>query len=234
MNILITGTSRGIGYHTALELTSREGCRVFALSRNRDKLDELRLQALRQYPGAKIVPLLFDLEKGDLNELRTRIGRDAERLNVLINNAASILVKPFEEQTEAEFAAVYQLNVIRTASLIRCMLPMMRGGKAHIVNISSMGGFQGSAKFAGLSAYSSSKAALVGLTECLAEEFKEKQIAVNCLCLGAVQTEMLEEAFPGYKTPVTPESIARFIADFALNGSAYFNGKIVPVSLSTP
>jgi NAD(P)-dependent dehydrogenase (short-subunit alcohol dehydrogenase family) len=234
MNILITGTSRGIGYQTALELASREGCCVFALSRNQNKLNELRLQILQHHPGARIVPLLFDLEKGNFSELRETIRRDAESIDVLINNAAAILVKPFEEQTEAEFAAVYQLNVIRTASLIRTMLPLMKGGKAHIVNISSMGGFQGAAKFAGLSAYSSSKAALAGLTECLAEEFKEKQIAVNCLCLGAVQTEMLEEAFPGYKTPVTPASMASYIADFALNGSRYFNGKIIPVSLSTP
>jgi NAD(P)-dependent dehydrogenase (short-subunit alcohol dehydrogenase family) len=97
-----------------------------------------------------------------------------------------------------------------------------------------MGGVQGSSKFPGLSAYSSSKSALSGLTECLAEELKTKNIAVNCLALGAVQTEMLAKAFPGYKAPVTPSQMAEFICDFALKGQHFFNGKIIPVSSSTP
>ena len=106
--------------------------------------------------------------------------------------------------------------------------------KSHILTISSMGGFQGSAKFAGLSAYSSSKAAIAGLTECLAEEFKGKNIAVNCLAIGAVQTEMLAEAFPGYKAQLLPFQMAEYIMDFAAKGHLYYNGKILPVSLSTP
>jgi NAD(P)-dependent dehydrogenase (short-subunit alcohol dehydrogenase family) len=97
-----------------------------------------------------------------------------------------------------------------------------------------MGGFQGSAKFKGLSAYSSSKSALAGLTECLAEELKEKNIAVNCLAIGAVQTEMLNKAFPGYQAPLKANEMAAFISEFAVNGHKYFNGKIIPVSSSTP
>jgi NAD(P)-dependent dehydrogenase (short-subunit alcohol dehydrogenase family) len=105
---------------------------------------------------------------------------------------------------------------------------------AHILNISSMGGFQGSMKFAGLSAYSTSKAALCSFTELFSEEYKETKLAMNCLCLGAVQTEMLQEAFPGYEAPTTPDQMAVFIVDFALNGNRFFKGKILPVSLSTP
>ena len=93
---------------------------------------------------------------------------------------------------------------------------------------------QGSAKFPGLTAYSSSKAAIAGLTECLAEELKDKNISVNCLAIGAVQTEMLEEAFPGYKAPLSPKQMAEYIFDFALKGHQYYNGKILPVSSSTP
>jgi NAD(P)-dependent dehydrogenase (short-subunit alcohol dehydrogenase family) len=235
MNILITGTGRGIGYHTALALSAQADTRVFALSRNTDKLRKLCEVAAYTHPLANIIPVLFDLEKGDLGEVVAQIRKYEGGIDILINNAASILVKPFMEQTEEEFARIYQLNVIRTAALIRSIVPLMGQTKpAHIVNISSMGGFQGSMKFAGLSAYSSSKAALAGLTECLAEEFKEKGIAVNCLCLGAVQTEMLQEAFPGYEAPVKPEQMATYIADFALNGAKYYNGKILPVSLSTP
>jgi NAD(P)-dependent dehydrogenase (short-subunit alcohol dehydrogenase family) len=75
---------------------------------------------------------------------------------------------------------------------------------------------------------------LACLTECLAEEFKEKNIAFNCLALGAVQTEMLVEAFPGYKAPLTAEEMAEFIMSFSLDGQKYLNGKIIPVSMSTP
>jgi NAD(P)-dependent dehydrogenase (short-subunit alcohol dehydrogenase family) len=111
---------------------------------------------------------------------------------------------------------------------------MGKKNKAHIVNISSMGGFQGTSKFPGLSAYSSSKAALSGLTECLAEELKDKNIAVNCLAIGAVQTEMLAKAFPGYKAPLSAKQMAEFICNFSLTGHLYFNGKIIPVSSTTP
>ncbi len=237
MNILITGTSRGLGFQTALELSSREGCQVFALSRQKEGLDKLLKTALQKHKGAKIVPLHFDLEHGNFQDLFLEIKKHTSHLDILINNAASIVVKPFMDLTEDDFSKVYKLNVIRTASLIRLLVPLMErtnGPRAHIVNISSMGGFQGSMKFAGLSAYSSSKAALAGLTESLAEELKEKHISANCLCLGAIQTEMLNEAFPGYQAPLTPEEMALYVADFALNGSKYFNGKILPVSLSTP
>jgi NAD(P)-dependent dehydrogenase (short-subunit alcohol dehydrogenase family) len=109
----------------------------------------------------------------------------------------------------------------------------MRKG-SHIVNIASMGGFQGSSKYKGLSYYSASKAALACLTECLATEFQESKIKVNCLALGAVQTEMFEAAFPGNKAPVKAHEMAEFIADFALKGHKFFNGKILPVATNNP
>jgi len=105
---------------------------------------------------------------------------------------------------------------------------------AHIVNISSMGGFQGSSKYPGMAVYSASKAALANLTEGLASEYAKDGIAFNCLALGAVQTEMLEQAFPGYKAPVSADDMANFISWFALAGHMFFNGKILPVSVSNP
>jgi NAD(P)-dependent dehydrogenase (short-subunit alcohol dehydrogenase family) len=110
---------------------------------------------------------------------------------------------------------------------------MMPSG-SHIVNISSMGGFQGSSKYKGLSYYSASKSALACLTECLANEFSEYGISVNCLALGSVKTEMLDKAFPGYKAPVDAKEMAEFISDFALTGHKFFNGKILPVAVTNP
>ena len=97
-----------------------------------------------------------------------------------------------------------------------------------------MGGIQGSQKFKGLSAYSSSKGAIITLTECLAEEFKTENLIFNSLALGAVQTEMLSKAFPGYQAPLKSSDMACFIVKFFIDGGQYFNGRIIPVSLTTP
>ena len=104
---------------------------------------------------------------------------------------------------------------------------------SHIVNISSIGGINGSSKFPGLSSYSSSKGALNILTEVLAVEF-DKGPFVNSLSLGAVQTPMLELAFPDYKAPTTPEEMAIFIYNFSTASPIMFNGKVIPVSTSNP
>ena len=70
--------------------------------------------------------------------------------------------------------------------------------------------------------------------EKLAEEFKNTGIKINTLALGAVQTEMLEEAFPGYKASINPIEMADFIYKFSLEGNSFFNGKIIPVSITNP
>ena len=142
--------------------------------------------------------------------------------------------KPFTELTHEDLSSCYQVNVIGVIETVQAAVSKMEVNGGHIVNISSMGGFQGSVKFAGLSAYSTSKAAVCSFTELFAEEYKESKIKTNCLCLGAAQTEMLEEAFPGYQAPVSAEKMAEFIADFSLNAQQWINGKIIPVSLSTP
>lgn len=138
--------------------------------------------------------------------------------------------------TEADWLAMFQTNVLGAAQLTQSLLPLMgqNGKTSHVVNIGSMGGYQGSSKFAGLSAYSASKGALAILSECLAEELKDKNVKCNCLCLGAVDTDMLQMAFPNYKAPTTSDEMGQFIADFALNGHKYFNGKVLPVSIMTP
>ena len=161
------------------------------------------------------------------------ISSSFKSIDVLINNAGSLINKPFLEISSSDFEAVFKVNVFAVASLTRLMLPMMNA-KGHVLNITSMGGVQGSAKFPGLSAYSSSKGALVILTELLAEEFKDSGPSFNALALGAVQTEMLEEAFPGYKAPVSAVQMAEYIIDFALNGHQFYNGKVLPISSSTP
>ena len=170
-----------------------------------------------------------------VNEAVAQIEKQANVIDVLINNAGSIVNKPFGEIGFEELQSVYSTNVFAPFMLTQKLLPLIKHSSIkHIVNISSMGGVGGSAKFAGLSAYSSSKGALSILTECLAEEFKDDNIHVNALALGAVNTEMLQNAFPGYVANTQPKQMAAFIFDFATTKYKFFNGKVLPVSNSTP
>lgn len=227
MNIIITGASRGIGFETAL-LFAKQNHQVFCLTRN--------TKSIEKYNNQKIHAIATDLSNTkSINQAVVQITNKVSHIDVLIHNAGSLINKPFENINYEELERVYKINVFAPYYLTQQLLPILgKTSKSHIVTISSMGGFQGAAKFPGLTAYSSSKAALVGLTEILAEELKDRNISVNCLALGAVQTEMLAEAFPNYKAPLTSSEMAFYIYDFSINGSRFFNGKILPVSSTTP
>jgi len=234
MNIVITGASRGIGYELLKKFAQTAGNKLFAIARNRDKLQSLQDELVKSNFPAEYYFSSFDLLQDDLKgELIPLLKAKLQKVDLLINNAGALVNKPFEELSDDEFDTVFGVNVKAVFRLTRELLPLF-SQNAHIVNLSSMGGYQGSAKFPGLSIYSASKGAVAVLSECLAEELKDRNIKVNALAIGAVQTEMLEEAFPGYKAPLSPQEMAEFIADFATNGHHYFNGKILPVSLSTP
>ncbi|MFI1771816.1 SDR family NAD(P)-dependent oxidoreductase [Thalassobellus citreus] len=224
-NIIITGTSRGIGFEL-VQLFSKAGHNVLALSRNEKPIENLKLD--------NVTTFSFDLaNSSNYTKVEEFINQNWKQVDVLINNAGMLVNKPFAEITMDDFEAVYKTNVFGVAELTRIVLPFMKE-KSHVVTISSMGGVQGSMKFPGLAAYSSSKAAVITLTELLAEEYKDSNVSFNVLALGAVQTEMLEEAFPGYKAPTTALEMAQYIFDFSLNGNKYYNGKMLQVSSSTP
>lgn len=224
-NIIITGTSRGIGFEL-VHLFANQGHNVLALSRNANPVRNLQFNNISSFA--------FDLcQQDDYQKVVDFVKNEWKRVDILINNAGEIINKPFAETTFLDFEKVYRTNVFGVSELTRTVLPFInRDG--HVVTISSMGGIQGSMKFAGLSAYSSSKGAVITLTELLAEEYKETGPQFNVLALGAVQTEMLEEAFPGYKAPTTAKEMATYILDFALTGNKYYNGKVLQVSSSTP
>lgn len=230
MNIIITGASRGIGKQLALELASRGGHRIIIMARSENNLRDICEEASAL---STVIPIPFDLERGDFGSLSKRIRSHMPEIDVLVNNAGALVNKGFAQLGADDFDHMMNVNVKAPFLISQELIPLFED-KSHIVNISSMGGYQGSAKFPGLSLYSASKGALAILSECMAEELKDFGISVNCLALGAAQTEMLSEAFPGYKAPLTAREMARFIADFALEGHHYFNGKILPLSLSTP
>ena len=234
-NIIITGASSGIGFEAVLDFTAKKENKVIALARSADKLRKLfEISSSLNPEGGELYPAQFDVIYDNYPEaLVPFIQSKFDTVDILINNAGILINKPFLETSLEEFAQVLQTNLLGHVNMIKHVVPFMKNG-GHIVNIGSMGGFQGSSKFAGLSAYSSSKGALATLTECLAEEFKEKRIKVNCLALGSAQTEMFEAAFPGVEAGTLAFEMGRYIADFAQNGHKYYNGKILPVANTTP
>jgi NAD(P)-dependent dehydrogenase (short-subunit alcohol dehydrogenase family) len=234
MNIIVTGASSGVGFEAVLELILSGKHKVIALSRSQDKLERLLEIAHGLNPDAEIFALAFDIVHDDYTGLQQFISSNFDnRVDVLINNAGALINKPFARLLELDFVEMLQSNFVGHVRIIQALLNLMPKG-SHILNIGSMGGFQGSVKFAGLAAYSASKAALHTLTECLALELAEQEIKVNCLALGSAQTEMLEQAFPGYESPVMAFEMGKYIADFSVTGHKFFNGKVLPVAVSTP
>ena len=223
-NIIITGTSRGIGFELALQFANA-GHQVLAISRKTPQ--EL-------IENKNITCLSIDLSNEyELEAVESFLSQTWKKADVIIHNAGSLLHKPFSQTTQTDFENIYKVNVFGIANLTRICLPYLQKG-SHVVSISSMGGIQGSMKFAGLSAYSSSKGAVITLSELLAEEYKEQGVSFNVLALGAVNTEMLQEAFPGYEAPISALEMADYIFNFALSGNKYHNGKVIQVSSSTP
>lgn len=234
-NIIITGASSGVGFEAVLDFTANKENNVIALARSAHKLRKLHEIATSLNPdGGNLFPAQFDIVYDSYTEaLIPFIQSKFEWVDILVNNAGILINKPFLETSLEEFAHIFQTNLLGHVNMIKNIAPLMKSG-GHIVNIGSMGGLQGSAKFVGLSAYSASKGALATLTECLAEEFKEQGISVNCLALGSSQTEMFDEAFPGAEAGTLAFEMGRYIAEFAQNGHKYYNGKILPVANTTP
>lgn len=224
-NIIITGASRGIGRELAKKHI-QAGNNVLAISRNESKLKEISDKNNYRYKA---------LDLTDLKEFESLLDliNDWKNIDVLYNNAGLLIKKPFQKLTPDDFSQTWKVNFLAPAMLIQSLFSKMNSN-THIVNISTMGAVQGSVKFPELAAYSSSKSALVNLTELLAEEFEENQPKINVVALGAVQTEMLEQAFPGYEAPLSSEEMANYLFDFGLNGHQYMNGKIIQCALTTP
>lgn len=231
MNIIVNGGTSGIGKEIVMILSKEKSNRILVTGRNKTSLKQL--SSGTKYGNVFTQPIdlaIFEIFEKSLMKIITS---KFKHIDILINIAGSLICKDFIKFKNEEAREMMETNFFGPASLIRCLQPMMKKG-THVINISSMGGFQGSSKYRGLSYYSASKAALSCLSECLAKEFSEKGIIVNCLALGSVQTKMFEKAFPGHKAPVSAREMAEFISDFAINGGKFFNGRVIPVALGNP
>ena len=228
--MLVTGAGRGVGLATVGALLERPHVQVIAISRNTAALDDL---ARTQFGKRLVVGALDLLAPGAVDEVRALVG--ARRLHGLIQNAGVLHNVAMGGHQRSALERLFATNVWLPLELAQALTNELKGDPpGHIVHIGSMGGFQDSAKFPGLIAYSASKAALACVAQCLAEEFKELGIRSNCLALGAVDTDMLRAAFPGFQAPISAKEMGSYVAEFVLTGHKYFNGKVLPVATTTP
>ena len=207
MNIVITGCSKGIGAELVKLLSEKHN--VYGLSRDLVSLEKLQFSLSN--------PSNFYFIQSDITHLNKEVVNswiNVDSIDVLINNAGLLVNKPFNDISYQDYKEVMDVNFWGAYYLSQLLLDKLSISKGQIINISSMGGVNFSSKFPGLSLYSSSKGALTILSECLAEELKPYGIRVNALALGAVQTEMLNKAFPGYKANISPEEMAQYIINF--------------------
>ena len=223
-NIIITGTSSGIGLELA-KFFIKSKHNVLAISRNNSDLRSLNLKCLYAVD--------FDITNYERYNSLNKYLNNFENVDVLINNAGLLVNKPFEDTSLEDFQKVYSTNVFSVAMLTKFLIKRMNN-RSNVVNISSIGGVEGTLKFPGLAAYSSSKGALNILTEMLAEEYKEQGIHFNSLALGSVQTKMLNKAFPGFKASTSAQDMAKYIYDFSMEGYKLINGKVISISSTTP
>lgn len=225
---VVTGASRGIGYEIAFDLASKKH-HVIAVARS-----EKELKKLQQHHPKFVRFFTADItNQNHIKKLNTYLANEYSGIDILVNNAGALINKPFPKLTKADWQKMIDTNLVSVIDLTKSLLPLFNKN-SHIVNISSMGGFQGSDKFPGLTAYSVAKGAVSILSECLAVELVEHEINVNALCLGSVETEMFNSAFPDFKADVSVNEMGTYIAEFALNGSSFYNGKVLPVALANP
>jgi 3-oxoacyl-[acyl-carrier protein] reductase len=243
MNILITGGGTGIGLETAKALAAVEGVKLFIVGRNQERL-ATAAEEIKNFGHSKseVVCIQSDIGTDEgIKKIAEVIFTSSDSLELLINNAGILVHKPADQLSFHDYFSVYSANVFGVAMLSSTLFPLLKKGKlnlpllaSHVVNLSSMGGIQGSKKFPGLSAYSSSKGALITLGECLAEEWSAEKVHVNTLAIGSVETEMFRNAFPGVTAGSAAREMGRFVADFALNSGQLINGKVIQVASSTP
>lgn len=227
MRVFISGISGGIG-RELVNAYLKSGDSIIAATRNADSI------ASEFHDNANVQIIEYDFLK-DPESFHTKI-KDVtnQSVDVVVNNAGLLCKDSLEDIQLDNAIDMYKVNALMPMYITRSLLfgeKLVDGGL--VINIGSMGGFQGTQKFGGLAAYSMSKAALVALTECMAAEWKER-LFVNCLCLGAVNTDMLKTAFPDYRAPISDVQMANFIQHFSRYSAKTMSGCIIPVAISNP
>jgi 3-oxoacyl-[acyl-carrier protein] reductase len=223
-NVMVTGAGRGIGRSIALRF-AEEGAGVALVARTEGELEESARQVLGA--GARCLPLPADVtESAAAREAVERAERELGPIDILVNNAGVFLMRPFLELTEEDWDLVLATNLTGAANFCRAILPgMVSRKRGRIVNVSSVHGMRGEAK---LSAHSAAKFGLIGLTQSLAREFREHNIAVNAVCPGSVENRLDETGAADRSFPLLeklwPRDVARTVLFLASDDAAAITG----------
>ena len=220
---IITGAGRGIGRATALRF-AREGARVVLFSRTGETLAQVAREI--ESEGYSVLSIAGDVSnEEDVVSLFQRVMETYGRVDILVNCAGIVAVKPFVDMDVATWDSILGVNLRGTFLSCRAAFRIMAAQHSGVIlNLSSLSGVKGVEKFPGLSAYNVSKAGVASLTEILAVEGKPHNIRVCAVSPGAVDTEMLRQAAPHLRAGMTPDDMAEILLFLAGDSGRMLNG----------
>lgn len=227
--VIVTGASRGIGRSVALRF-GEEGARVALVARTENEL--LQTASFLERAGARTVAIPTDIrDRGGAEACVERVEAELGPVDVLVNNAGVFLWRPFLELSAEEWELVIATNLTGAANFCRAVLPgMIERRRGRIVNVSSIHGTRGEAN---LAAHSAAKFGLIGLTQSLAREFREFNIAVNAVCPGTVENKLDEAGAADRAEPLAeklwPRDVARTVLFLASDDAAAITGAALEV-----
>lgn len=221
--VLITGASRGIGLATA-EAFARRGATLALCSRDADRL---AAAAAGHCDRTGVLHAAIDVrDAGQVRDFVRGVEARFGRIDVLVNNAGVLVHGDFAAEDYAAMDAEIDVNVKGVLFMTRAVLPGMCAREAGVVvNVASGAGLSG---FPGLASYCASKFAVVGFTESLDQDLRDRGVSVYAVCPGRVATDM-QQQYCGKKIGIPPEQVADVIVGLALDQPPSKRGRCVTV-----
>lgn len=233
---LITGATRGIGKQIAITL-SKEGYDI-ALNYRKENDELLNLKEQIENSGVKCLTIQGDISNfEDCEKIVKQTIETFETIDVLVNNAGITKDMLLARMKEDDFKQVIDVNLVGTFNMTKNVISyMMKVRQGRIINISSVVGISGNA---GQSNYSASKAGIIGFTKSLAKELGSRNILVNAVAPGFIETSMTEVLKDEVKDEIaksiplkrmgTPEDVANVVKFLASGDSSYITGQVLQV-----
>ncbi|MEC1520789.1 SDR family NAD(P)-dependent oxidoreductase [Neobacillus niacini] len=211
----VTGGGRGIGRETCL-LLAKQGAKVAVFSRSLAEISETAAY-IREELAGEAIALAGDVRSDeDVNKAIQETVEKLGSIDILINNAGVMLLKPFDETSVEEWDFVQEINTRGVFLCANAVVPQMKEKRnGVIINVSSIWGTKGGPD---RSAYITSKWAVIGFTKALGEELKPFNVRVNAVCPGPVDTKMMEDIAPDVNKDnwLQPIDMANVIVDMCL------------------